>query len=1170
MATRPRSSGRTPRTPVDETCRAQSGGIRCAIKWTDPCASRLEPFTVTFDSFIKCDRRTRLAGFRSGDQTQEGSFERGKAQCDARHRRGGRESGGIGRLLLLGFLRSKNSGRVRLKRWVMLKVSAHLFLLSLLVYAGAVRAQTTNGSITGRVTDPSKAIVAEAKVVAINLGTNFRYESTTNGAGEYTLANLPPGTYRIEVEKPGFKKLIQPGVALHVQDTLEINFEMTLGSATDAITVADVLPVETASATVSTVVNQTFVENLPLNGRSFQTLILLAPGVVVAQTNYNDQGQFNVNGQRADANYFTVDGVSANFGVTGYETLAQGGGGALPALSALGGTNSLVSVDAMQEFRIQTSSFAPEFGRTPGGQISIVTRSGTNQFHGTAFEYFRNDVLDANDWFSNRDHLPKPAERQNDFGGVLGGPILKDKTFFFFSYEGLRLRQPATQETTVPDTASRQQAPATMQPYLNAFPIPNGSELGSGLAQFNGSFSNPSSLDAYSIRVDHFINSKLNLFGRYNYSPSSLDQRGGFPPPYAVLSTTASERSSVHTFTLGLSQIITTGISNEIRANYSNDRISLKFGLDDFGGAAPLPDSVLFPSGYSSANGLFELFIIGAGEFAQGKQSIGEQRQINLIDNLSVTKATHQLKFGADYRWLSPFISRNAYAQFAEFTGVTNSPGGALSGLATFADTNAGQSAALLIHNYSFYAQDTWKLRPRLTVTYGLRWDINPPLKGKNLSNQPFAVTGLNDPPMLALAPRGTPLYQTTYGNVAPRVGAAYKLRQAGNLDTVLRGGFGIFYDLGYGWLGGTSFYFPFLAAKFIKPSPCPSGSTGICFPLSPAQAAPPELTTNPPVTTILVADPHLKLPRTYQWNLAVEQALGSSQSISFTYIGAVGRDLLRSTNLIAPNPDFQFVGVISNLPTSDYQALQIKFERRLSRGWQALASYTFSHSIDDASTDSFTYLNTPSASTYANVDKGNSDFDIRHSFTAGVTYDLPTTEWNKFAKATLSGWSVDMFALARSAPPIDLIGAYTIVAGHSFYPRPNVVPGQPFELFGSQYPGGKIFNKAAFVAPPNGTQGDFGRNVLRGFGATQADIAFQRQFHLTERLGLRFRTEFFNIFNHPNFGPPIGDLTSSQFGYSTQTLASSLGSGGPYGGFDPLYQIGGPRSIQLALKLAF
>lgn len=576
----------------------------------------------------------------------------------------------------------------------------------------------------------------------------------------------------------------------------------------------------------------------------------------------------------------------------------------------------------------------------------------------------------------------------------------------------------------------------------------------------------------------------------------------------------------------------------------------------------PLPDSALFPPGYSSASGIFTLEITGVGEILQGKEATDEQRQVNVIDNLSVTKGSHQMKFGADYRWLSPFSSVFAYRQFDDFTGLGTSPGGALSGNAALGVVVSYDPDALVSHNFSLYGQDTWKVSPRLTLTYGLRWDVNPPFKGTNLANDPYAVTGLNNLATIALAPRGTPLYNTTYGNVAPRIGFAYQLGGGTSWESVLRGGFGVYYDLGTGSLGAASSYFPF-EAEAVIPAPA--------FPLSAQNAAPPAITGNLPAGDINVAEPNLKLPRTYEWNVAFEQSLGNRQSLSATYIGASGRDLLRVTQLLSPNANFNFVNLTDNSATSNYNALQIKYQRSLSRGLQALASYTWSHSIDIASTDAFAnYLNTPGSLASPEIDRGDSDFDIRNAFTAGVTYSLPSPEWNSDAHAVLGGWSVDSFVFARTAPPVDVVGGQVFADGIALYPRPDVISGVPLVLYGSQYPGGRILNGAAFTAPATGQQGDFGRNVLRAFGATQADIAFQRQFHFTERMQLRFRGEFFNIFNHPNFGPPDGNITDALFGYSTATLASSLGSGGANGGLNPLYQIGGPRSIQLALKLQF
>jgi hypothetical protein len=1035
---------------------------------------------------------------------------------------------------------------------------AFVFLTCLI---GTSAAQTPTASIAGRVQDPSHAVIVGATVVAVNTDTNAARDVTTSGQGEFVLSSLAPGVYRVEVEKTGFRKLVRPGIIMHVGDALTLDVELTLGPLADAVTVeaGPTLP-NTTSASVSTVVDREFVANLPLNGRSFQSLITMTPGVVVTPTAFDDQGQFSVNGQRANANYFTVDGVGANFGVTGYLPMAQSAGGSLPALSVAGGTNSLVSIDAMQEFRIQTSSFAPEFGRTPGGQISIVTRSGTNAFRGSVFEYFRNSALDANDWFVNANQLPKPEQRLNDFGGVFGGPLRKDTTFFFYSHESLRLREPSTQQTAVPDLPSRQQAPASMQPYLNAYPLPNGAAAGPGLASFAASYSNPSSLDADSIRVDHVLTPKLTVFGRYNRSPSNMEQRAPLLSSARVLSLKSVFSSSVQTATLGATEVINGAVSNEVRVNYSRHSVDLSQVLDDFGGAVPLADATLFPPGYSSANAALLFYIPTAGEYAQGHFGTDAQSQFNAIDNVSLTRGRHQVKFGLDYRWLAPSSSPFAYRQFAQFSGMSAAPGGALSGTAQLAQAGQFQANSLRSQNLSLYAQDTWTAGPRITTTFGVRWDISPPLHGVDAQNDPFTVVGMEQPATMALAPRGTPMYETTYGNVAPRFGLVYQVRETPRWRSTLRTGVGVFYDLGYGSLGGATTYFPYFANKTLA---------GSSYPLTAPDAAPPAFTTSPPVATIVIADPHLQLPRTYQWNVALEQSLGEAQSVSVTYVGAVGRDLLRATSLFNVNPDFQFVSLTDNSATSDYRALQVQLRRRFSRGVQATASYTLAHSMDDASTDAFaTYLNTVGAAS-ASGDRGDSDFDIRHAFTAGFMYVLPSPR-SGGVRSIFADWSFDAVAFARSAPPVAIFGALFVGPGVALRPRPNVNPGVPLELFGSQYPGGKIFNPAAFSATSNGQQGNLGRNVLRGFGASQADIALQREFRPTGRMTIRLRVECFNIFNQANFGSPENDLSTATFGYSTRTLANSLGAGGANGGFSPLYQIGGPRSIQLAARLQF
>lgn len=1016
-------------------------------------------------------------------------------------------------------------------------------------------AQSPNGNINGLVSDPTNAAVPEAEIVAVNDVTGVQYCTKTNREGIYTLPNLPPGPYRVQVSKIGFKTLIKPDIVLNVQDSVAINFTLLVGAFHEIVTVeSGATLVNTQDAAISTVVDRRFVENMPLNGRSFQALIALTPGVVLTPSSAAEQGQFSINGQRADANYLTVDGVSANISAGGGSGLRQAATGTIPGTSALGGTNNLVSIDAMQEFRVQTSSFAPEFGRTPGGQISIATRSGTNLFHGTVFDYLRNDVMDANDWFGNHNDLPRPKERQNDFGAVFGGPIIRNKTFFFFSYEGLRLRQPQTETSVVPTIDSRGEATAGMRSFLSAYPLPNGNDLGNGLAAFNASFSTPSSLDAYSIRVDHVIGARAALFGRYSYSPSDALGRG----PVSELNNTLDTKVRTHTLTLGSTQNPAANINNELRLNYSNLKTLSAFQLDDFGGALPPGDPLLFPSGVSATTGLFAFVINGAGGFDIGRNGLNEQRQANVVDNIAVTAGSHQLKFGVDYRWLAPITSPFSYLQSALFLDMDS----AISGTPLAAIVEAERGVALLNQNISFYAQDTWRATARLNLTYGLRWDINPALRGKNSASALLTVQGLDNPPTMSLAARGTPLYQTTYGNIAPRIGITYQLAKTPGRETVIRGGFGLFYDVGSGSLSSAADEFPFVAQNVLF---------GVPFPLTAQQAAPPTITATPPVTgNLYVADPNLKLPRTSQWNLTLEQAVGLNQSLSVSYIGAAGRNLLRQDTLASPNPNFETVFVTRNSATSDYDALQIKFQRRLARGLQVLASYALAHAIDVASNDSGSFNTPPEIST--RLDRGNADFDIRHAVTLAASYDLPSPGQSAVLRRTLGDWSLDTLLTARSATPVNVTGPFFLVGSAEFNARPDIVPGVSFYLRGPQYPGDEAFNAAAFATPPDGTQGDLGRNVLRGFGAWQQDFAIRRQFRIADRMNLQFRMECFNVFNHPNFGNPVASLSDPLFGLSTRTLANSLASsqGGFNGGLNPLYQFGGPRSAQLALKLQF
>jgi hypothetical protein len=1026
-------------------------------------------------------------------------------------------------------------------------------------------AQSPNGTINGRVIDRSNGVIAGADVLVINDATGVKYSGKTNDDGIYFVPNLPPGPYRLQVSKVGFKTLIKPDVVVNIQDALSINFTLPIGAVFEIVTVeGGASMINTTDGSVSTVVNRTYVENMPLNGRSFQDLILLTPGIVTQTPQGGVVGDFSVNGQRTQSNYYTLDGVSANVGsLTGQDQINRTPGisGSAPAATALGTTQALVSVDDLQEFRAQSSTYSAEYGRNPGGQFAFETKSGTNQWHGTAFDYLRNGFFDAQDWFNDYFGVKAPALRQNDFGGTLGGPVRvpglyngKDKTFLFVSFEGLRLSDPqAASVNYVPDSALRASAPAVVQPALNAFPVPNGPDLGDGIAEFIGSWSNPADINSTSVRFDHTISDGLRLFFRFSNTTSGTAARGTNSTSDAPVVRSAIDYTT-RTYTAGATSVVTSHVSNQLRLNYSSNETTNTQVLDAFGGSTPLNLAALSGAGPKS------WLIFGLGydgyfiNLAQARHE-GSQNQWNLVDTVDWSFGRHQLKFGADYRRLAPSAITSspflAYAYLSESAVVTNSPE---------VVAQAFGPAYPLYKNFSAFLQDGWKVSQRLSLALGLRWEVNP-APGVTQGLLPFTVQG-SGPDNWAIAPQGTPLWRTSWYNFAPRLGVAYVLHNATNRETVVRGGGGVFFDTGQ-QLGSLGFLGPGFSSLAIFSEP---------FPVDAPTQVPPIV--NPP-TAPYDASPygfarHLQLPYTLQWNASIEQALGSLQALTMSYVGSHAVRLLEANFVASPNnPNSSEFNFVTNGLTADYDALQTQFQRRLSKGFTALASYTWSHCIDyDSGRFSFGYQ------------RGNCDFDVRHNLSTALSYDLPRVEHGRFMNAVLNHLGIDDRFTARTSFPVSFFGNYLLQQnGQYYYGGLNLVPAQPVYLYGSTCasvlqgigdlqagqgcPGGRAINPNAFTAASSGP-GNAPRNFARGFGAWQMNLAVRREFPIGERFKLQFRTEAFNVFNTPNFGMVNGVFGQSTFGQATSTLANS------FYGLNPLYQMGGPRSMQFALKFIF
>ncbi len=975
-------------------------------------------------------------------------------------------------------------------------------------------------ALFGTIEDPSGAVVPNAAVIAFNDDRGIRRSTSSDQQGFYAIAALPPGQYKILVRKEGFLTAARVGLSLGLQRNIRCDFVLQVGPVEQVITVEGGPPLlNSEPGAVGTILGRKAIEDLPLRGRSLAGLLELAPGLLTTPANTGEAGQFSASGQRPNANYFTVDGMSLNTGVSGAGIPGQFPGGTLPSMTAIGSMHNLATLDAIEQVQIQTSSFAPAFGRMPGAQVAIITRSGSNELHGAFSDSMNNQHLNANDWIANASGLPRPAMRSNDFSGSLGGPILRNRTFFFLSYEQIDLRQPVVWQTPVPSEDARRRTPPAYSSLLTAFPLPNGPSLAGGLAELGISTVRPAQARVGSLRVDHALTSNLNVFARYSNSPS-----------WSEFGYSQVNRSDFRedTLTVGLTAAISPSMSNDLRVNRTSGNVEADWSSTSAGGAGPLDLSKLLPWSLSFES----LSINGVGTLNAGNGGRNSQSQTNVVENFALKHGNHYIRMGADYENLAPRRQGPPSSLSLNFSNLSSLLAGD-PGWLTYAQS---ANVATRLQTASLFIQDTWMLNPRLTLTYGARWEMAPaPLSDEA---HPLYLQSPGSPVA------GAPIWRDSLVNPAPRIGLAYRITP--DSRSVLRAGFGVFYDAGIG-----------AATDEINGAPYNSWQLGAPYGDKPLPSE--------PVLAYGFAN-YLRLPRSLEWNLTWQHAWTDRAITSVSYVGAEGVSLLRREGLLRPTPQIAELELATSHGRSNYNGLQAEYRQHLTRGVEGFLSYCWSHSIDEGSWDSPVYL--VQVGLTAAQDRASSSFDVRHVFTAALNYDIKLPRGPRFFA---SGWSLDGIFHARTGFPIDVLAAETF-EGISFanVVRPSLVPGISAWITDANAPGGRRLNSGAFLVPINAFQGTMGRNAIRGFGMSQLDMAMRREIPIHEGTALEIRADVSNVFNHPNFADPERYLTNPLFGQPASMLNLMLGSGTPRTGLTPAFQVGGPRVLQVGVRLRF
>jgi hypothetical protein len=1059
-----------------------------------------------------------------------------------------------------------------------------------------VRGQGTAGTLVGTVVDPSGAAIPKAAVTITNIGTNESRATTTGPQGQYSVPLLPPGTYRVAVEAPGFTKFVSTGTMLQVDQTARVDATLRLGQSTQVVSVTGKEPILQAdSSSLGGVIDQRNVSTLPLNQRNFVSFTYLVPGVQLPSEGSIDSTQglaLSVNGARETANNFLIDGIDDN-------DLVINQYAAIPSL------------DAVQEFKVQSGNYTAEYGRSGGAQINVVLKSGSNRFHGTAFEFLRNRNMDAKNYFDRPDCTassipgtcaPIPNLDRSQFGGSLGGPIIHDKTFFFLDYEYLNQREASTRQATVPSQMQITAAKTTVGnpnsaglAILNLYPAAN---VGANLATANTFVSAPISAltTPYGVvKIDQQIGTSDTISGHYVISWGTSGNAFDPLSPYTNLpgfgTTVLTDGQNAGATWI---HIFNARTVNELRGGFNGER-GFFYQTDKTNHSAALG----FPTVLSSPLDLGYPNVSLSGYAGIGQPTNTPQdhstHTMHLADDLSWNPSfnggRHQFHFGFEYRfyWYPLLFDTDARGLWNFQAQINNSctkgTGNVLVELLCGTPDNAttvlqGVTMNIRAPSYDAYVQDDVHVNSRLTANVGLRWELNvPPYETKNdfstpdLSSNSVGCTPKPNCQWLIAGSQGVPrgLYGATYHDFGPRIGFAW--RPLGSDNFVVRSAYGIFFDI-----------VPLNANLEARLNP-PFRNT-LTITNTTGNATIQTILNQPPgavLSTGSFMDRHFEDAYMQDWNLDTQYQLTRSLMMDVNYVGTRGDKLPGNTNINQPNvgaaapyPQFGYsLSDIINNRYSTYESLQVKGEERTTNGLSFLLAYTFSRCIDNGST-LFGGLGGGNTAQYAYnlaAEKGLCNYNSNHRLVLSGVYSLPFGKDQRFlnnggvAGALAGGWQVSAINTDQTGQPFTVVRG--IAQSHT-YPtaggdRPNIV-GNPMR-------GGSVagnpgcvapsvvgrphmwFNPCAFKAAP-GQFGDESRDALIGPRIDDLDFTVLREIPLHgEASSLQLRGEFFNIFNHPNFDLPVNNFDSSSVG-QIQTANA--------------YGTRPPRQIQLGVKVLF